>query len=392
MNTISCPSPPPETQAAEEEEEEEIGQESENEEEVFAFVGAVTGLGIQNAHKRDSRIPLLEETHRYLGDGESCELTEEEEEEEEWGQENDENEEKEESGQEEENEEEVLALAAAVAGLSIQNAHERDCRIQLLEETHTYIVDGELCEPAYVSVTIFIKDFFTPFDPDFVIDRMMQSRRWRTSEYFGMTRKEIKDVWDKARTDGNAVHKAAEHVLNGKGHLNIESGAANVHARELELLDGFMQERLSEGWEVYRSEWRIFDEEVRIAGTVDAVFRLPPLPGANGSDGEGGRVRVAVYDWKRSKNIRRENLWQYGKAPLGHLGDCNFNHYALQLYWYKRILEEKYALAVEELGIINLYPDDASPQERFIISGLPVMEEEVDWMYASRMAQLEQAK
>ena len=51
-----------------------------------------------------------------------------------------------------------------------------------------------------------------------------------------------------------------------------------------------------------------------------------------------------LFDWKRSKQIKKENRYRKGKHPLNHLDDANYWHYALQLNIYKYILEKNYII------------------------------------------------
>lgn len=63
--------------------------------------------------------------------------------------------------------------------------------------------------------------------------------------------------------------------------------------------------------------------------------------------GQSDRVWVNKYkeiwvrDYKTNEEIKTENKFQKMKAPLSHLDDCEFNHYAIQLSMYGYILESK---------------------------------------------------
>jgi ATP-dependent exoDNAse (exonuclease V) beta subunit len=96
----------------------------------------------------------------------------------------------------------------------------------------------------------------------------------------------------------------------------------------------------------YRTEWTIYDEDIKIAGSIDMVYENP--------DGT-----LSIYDWKRAKNITRIN--NFNKFAISqaicHLPDSNFWHYALQLNTYKVILEQKYEKKVKDLYLVRLHPD-----------------------------------
>jgi hypothetical protein len=88
----------------------------------------------------------------------------------------------------------------------------------------------------------------------------------------------------------------------------------------------------------------------------------------------------AIYDWKRSKEIKFENKYQKGLSPISHLHDCNYWHYSLQLNIYRRILEKFYNVVVSELALVILHPNNKSYQ----IVKLNMMDDEVQAMWDAR--------
>ena len=85
----------------------------------------------------------------------------------------------------------------------------------------------------------------------------------------------------------------------------------------------------------YRTEWTVFHEELKIAGSIDMIFENP--------DGT-----LQIYDWKRCKEIAKAPAFnKYSHiACIDHLPDTNYWHYCLQLNTYKAIIEEKYGKQV----------------------------------------------
>ena len=83
----------------------------------------------------------------------------------------------------------------------------------------------------------------------------------------------------------------------------------------------------------YRTEWRIFDETIGIAGTIDFVALN------NGV--------FEMYDWKRSMKVVNtsngtpitQNRWDSGYHGLSDMDDTSFNHYTLQLSIYRFLFE-----------------------------------------------------
>ena len=100
--------------------------------------------------------------------------------------------------------------------LAKKNPHPRDKDISLDEPTHTYTINGE--SGKHMSVTRWIHGLFPAFDADAIIDKMMASDKWSKSKYFGMTKAEIKDGWNKngreASAAGTKLHEDIEYFWN----------------------------------------------------------------------------------------------------------------------------------------------------------------------------------
>jgi hypothetical protein len=129
--------------------------------------------------------------------------------------------------------------------------------------------------------------------------------------------------------------------------------------------------------EPYRSEWEVFtdslipiegERKIKLCGSIDMVFRRR-------SDG-----KFVIYDWKRSKEIKMENKFGSGLAPLEHLPDTNYWHYTLQLNVYKWILEKYYGLEVADLYLVILHPDNSSYRRM----RLNILDDEVEDMIECR--------
>jgi len=115
----------------------------------------------------------------------------------------------------------------------------------------------------------------------------------------------------------------------------------------------------------------IFDEDLKIAGSIDMVYENP--------DGT-----LAIYDWKRSKEISKTNNWkQFATNPLiSHLHDTNFWHYALQLNTYKAIIEAKYEKTVTKLCLVRLHPDTI--EKTYELLDVPILEKEIAALFEER--------
>jgi hypothetical protein len=125
----------------------------------------------------------------------------------------------------------------------------------------------------------------------------------------------------------------------------------------------------------YRTEWTVYHEEAKLAGSIDMVYENP--------DGT-----LSIYDWKRAKDISRINT--FNKFALNkiicHMPDSNFWHYALQLNTYKKIIEDKYGKIVTDLYLVRLHPD--CEDNTYELIKLPDLKKELNDLFAERINQL----
>jgi len=222
--------------------------------------------------------------------------------------------------------------------LANKNPHERDAHIHFDEGPHIYTIDGD---SDYMSVTTWNHSHFAPFNADEIITKMMASHRWPQRKYYGQTREEIKAGWDangKAASEaGTKMHYDIECFYND---LDVEIDEDCV---EWDYFTDFENE-IGQHLTPYRTEMMVWDKELRLAGSIDMIFENP--------DGS-----LQVYDWKRCKNIKKDNRWQSSTTPcIAHLPDTNFWHYSLQLNTYKYMLEKNYGKKVTDMYLICLHP------------------------------------
>ena len=240
--------------------------------------------------------------------------------------------------------------------LEMKNKHERDPHIQFVEDTHTYTYHGQ----EFTSVTTWISKLFEEFDTDAVIDGMMRSKKWNESHtYFGKTKDEIKNLWKQknkeAIEEGIRLHQNIEDYLN---KMTIENDSI-----EYKYFLNFVRDHSD--MEIFRTEWKVYDESLRLAGTIDMCSR--------NADGT-----ISLYDWKRSRSIKRSNNYnQYCKVEqLHYLEDTNFNHYTLQLNFYRYIVEKRYNMKVKNMFIVCLHPDNKNND--YLLYKIPIMRKEIE--------------
>ena len=215
---------------------------------------------------------------------------------------------------------------------NLKNKHPRDSRIKFYPEPHIYTIDNT---PAPSASTIIAK-FFPEFDPAY----------WAKGKApeLGMSPIEVELMWknkgEAAAKDGTFLHEQIE---------NFYLEQAYERTGEFHLFENFVSEH--NHIKPFRTEWRIFDEQHHIAGTIDLISE-------NGNGYE-------MYDWKRSKKVVssingepiKNNQWQSGVGQLADIDDTSYNRYCLQQSLYKYILEKNYGLKVSKMYLIVLYPE-----------------------------------
>ena len=248
--------------------------------------------------------------------------------------------------------------------LEKSNTHERDSHINFQEKGHVYTIDGE---SGFTSVTKWNHSHFQGFNADKVIKCMMMGPRWSSSQYYGLTPDEIKEIWkqngNEAALAGTKLHADIEYYYN---NLPVENDSI-----EYSYFLNFAKE--NSGLKPYRTEWMIWDSELRLAGSIDMVYQL--------EDGS-----LMIYDWKRSKNITKSNSFNQWGIPdcLNHVPDTNFWHYSLQLNTYKRLLEKNYGVSVSQLRLVCLHPNN----NNYEVIHVPDMSDEIDVLMEMRRQQL----
>jgi hypothetical protein len=265
--------------------------------------------------------------------------------------------------------------------LSLRNAHPRDKHIEFYEEDHKYVIDLEP-DVKYTSVTTWIHEYFEKFDADKIIEKMMSGKSWKQGhKYWGMTADQIKNQWN---SNKDAVSGAGTDLHFEIECFNNDSTNFTLDYTNKELLENYMchkEKELAEKpleWKYfinfvkdhqhlkpYRTEWTVFNEDIKISGSIDMVYENP--------DGT-----LSIYDWKRCKNITRINTFNKFALPpcICHLPDSNFWHYSLQLNTYKYILETKYNKIVKELYLVRLHPD--AEEKNYELIQLPILTTEIN--------------
>ena len=239
------------------------------------------------------------------------------------------------------------------------NRHKRDGLISFDPSQHIYRFGDEEFE----SVTTVVENLFAKFDA-----RAAAMRKCGGDEAMALR---LMADWEEkgrqARDLGTLMHDRIErHYLGEVLEPEVHTDPTFSH---------FMRFAADRPLRPYRSEWRIFSERFKIAGTLDFLSLTP--------EGE-----FEIYDWKRSTKVVDaagrvidNSYHRTADYPLGGLADTTFNHYALQVSIYRFILAEHYGINVSRAYLGVFHPD----MPRHYCVELPYMGEEVDKLLNYRL-------
>ncbi len=271
--------------------------------------------------------------------------------------------------------------------LKNRNSHIRDSFIKFYQKGHKYTITTDI-KSKYTSVTTWNHSHFPKFDADSIIANMMKGKNWNPdNKYWGMTPEQIKASWNtnssSVATAGTNLHYEIECFMNNKvlqfdythkellNEYNLMKKSDN--AEEWDFFINFVKD--FPDLKPYRTEWMIYHEDVKLAGSIDMVYENP--------DGT-----LSIYDWKRSKEINPNN--NFGKFALTdgitHIPDTNYWHYALQLNTYKTILEQKYGKIIKDLYLVRIHP--SNPKKTYDLIKLPILKEEMELLFEQRYEQV----
>jgi ATP-dependent exoDNAse (exonuclease V) beta subunit len=279
--------------------------------------------------------------------------------------------------------------------LSKRNKHPRDDNIQFFEEGHKYFIKTEP-DTKYTSVTTWNHSHFPHFDADKIINKMMKGKNWKEGhKYWGMTPDEIKKKWsDNAASvsgAGTDMHFEIECFMNDK---RIQCKYAHKELYQIYNCDIIKKDKhnaTSLEWQYfiefvkdtpdlipYRTEWMVYNEELKLAGSIDMVYEHP--------DGT-----LSIYDWKRAKDISPVNSYNHYAVTecISHMPDSNFWHYALQLNTYKAILEEKYEKKIRDLYLVRLHPNN--DEKTYELIKLPDLSKDIANLFQERIYEIKNA-
>jgi hypothetical protein len=278
-----------------------------------------------------------------------------------------------------------MTATADTAYLSSRNPHPRDAHIHFDEGPHKYTIqgiEGITPETEFTSVTTLVHQYFEHFDAKKVIAAMMRNqKKWNdpvaNAKYYGKTAEEIEQMWATAGRDAAAAGTAMHYEIECFYNTPPEQQQSTATTPEFKYFLNFNNEYKST-LRPYRTEWTVFHEEARIAGSIDMIYELIQPDATDATDA----ADLTIYDWKRCREITKTNRAnKFATHPaIEHLPDTNYWHYALQLNVYKYILQNKYGKTITDLYLIVLHPEAQNYQR----VKLPDLQSEVAELFEER--------
>ena len=217
----------------------------------------------------------------------------------------------------------------------------------------------------------------------------------------------IRAMWTSYADLGTEMHErietfldasaAADAIVAQHARARLDSLAPS-HAELRQFLRWYDTWLVPRGYVPFRVELRVFDEALRIAGSIDALFR-------HRETGE-----IIMVDWKRSKGIARHGFervaldgdaadangclfeWRdadmppFAKAclpPVAELLSCNYNKYWLQQLLYKYMIEKNSELRLSGMYLVVCHPRQG---ERYDLMPLEANDELIGRIVADRLA------
>jgi hypothetical protein len=230
---------------------------------------------------------------------------------------------------------------------------------------HRYIIrrasDGSIFEPAYgriMSVTKYIESLFPLFNAEQVVLKMRETTRLQ--KYRGLSNKEILCKWkfdgERAAELGTAMHAVIEELTNDRINKGVyidgssvisdivNGDAVVVRGEHLRALFDYLD---AQGMIPIAAEKALFDEEMLMAGTTDALY----------SKWDTGQIYL--YDWKRRKEFTRFDQWNKGlpDTPAEGMSKSHLTSATFQLNIYAAILKRGEGTAVDALRVATIHPE-----------------------------------
>ena len=252
--------------------------------------------------------------------------------------------------------------------------------VGFIESTHTYknLNDDSI---KYTSVTTMIEKYGKPFDREFVskykaLERLIPANEWKkekggiwksrkvpddflevhniTKDQLNKVQQDILDEWQEtnrvACERGTKIHAELENSFykTGKDISLQKFGIGGKFTCKKDYSDLDLEYGVYPEYLIYYDNPKI---NLHIAGQIDLIVK-------NGND-------IWIIDHKTNAKIDLKGYYNSSTRttdrmlfPLGHLDECNYNHYQLQLSTYAWMLQKIHPEFVIKGLILNHYDHD----------------------------------
>lgn len=240
--------------------------------------------------------------------------------------------------------------------LAQRNPFPQDRLVRYEDGPHLYFIKSST-RPV-PSVTKLTHRYCRTFDKERLSKQC--STKPNDPDYYDKTPEQILEIWEHDQKAGTTMHYYIECALNGRAYQR--------DCKEMYMFWSFSEDHYY--LRIYRTELRIWNEELQLAGTVDALYEDLEEPGA-----------FWLVDWKRCRKIRSEgfcNCWRayrddlrgyeyrheaeicerFGPHPItADRQDCNKLHYTIQLNMYAYMLiKGNYVKRLKGMFLVVLNP------------------------------------
>lgn len=238
---------------------------------------------------------------------------------------------------------------------------DRDKELFFFDKEHIYIYKNQY---QLKSVSDIVEMFFEPFDEI--------NWSWKKSRQNNISQIKQLELWEckgnLSKEVGSFMHRQIQASFNDLPIENFYSfeylGSEYHYQATIDIspeLNYFRQFIKDYDIKPFRTEWSIYDLDLKIAGTIDLICR---------NDGA-----FDIFDWKRSEHINvSEHIYSYGINGMYNLGNTRYNKYCLQINLYRYILEKNYGIKVNNMFLVVLH----SAYSEYKVYNIPEKNEEMD--------------
>ena len=240
----------------------------------------------------------------------------------------------------------LAAVNVSPAYAAVARVEGRDIRIVLNQATHTYTLRGVAAAGAVAAVPAVLLQSVTAA-LELVVEPFDDVRRRLVGYVRGgqLARQKRTRRLENQRVLGVRLHRLAEKWWRLPDASRAGASAWSADPAWAQLLTQFAV-WTQDGWQLFRSEMPVYDEQSGIAGTPDLILWRP-----NNNDGAiRDASKFMIVDFKRSASMnpkrkanlsRKDDIWRELSAEMDKGGDQVWKAYC-QVSMYKDMFHRLY--------------------------------------------------